>query len=33
LEDLKDDYYLAMGWEISTGLPGAKKLKELGMEI
>jgi aldehyde:ferredoxin oxidoreductase len=33
LEELKDDYYRAMGWEISTGLPGEKRLKELGIEI
>jgi aldehyde:ferredoxin oxidoreductase len=33
LEELKDDYYRAMGWEISTGLPGEQRLKELGIEI
>ena len=33
LEALKDDYYRAMGWEISTGLPIEKRLKELGIEI
>jgi aldehyde:ferredoxin oxidoreductase len=33
LEDLKDDYYRAMGWEIATGLPGEKRVKELGIEV
>ncbi len=33
LEDLKDDYCRAMGWEISTGLLGEKRLKEFGIEI
>ncbi|MBN2439578.1 MAG: aldehyde ferredoxin oxidoreductase family protein [Deltaproteobacteria bacterium] len=32
LEELKDDYYRAMGWDLSTGLPGAEKLRELGIK-
>jgi aldehyde:ferredoxin oxidoreductase len=32
LEELKDDYYRAMGWDLSTGLPGEEKLRELGIE-
>jgi aldehyde:ferredoxin oxidoreductase len=32
LEELKDDYYRAMGWDLSTGLPGEEKLRELGIK-
>lgn len=31
LEALKDDYYAAMGWEVSTGLPGRKLCQELSI--
>jgi len=32
LEKLKDDYYKARGWDVSTGTPSAERLKELGLE-
>ena len=32
LEELKDDYYQAMGWDISTGNPTEAVLDELGIE-
>jgi len=31
LEALKDDYYQAMGWEVSTGLPGKEICRELSI--
>jgi aldehyde:ferredoxin oxidoreductase len=27
-----DEYYEARGWELDTGVPGRKKLTELGLE-
>ena len=31
-ERLKDQYYNARGWDVSTGMPSAARLKELGLE-
>ena len=31
LEDMLDEYYAARGWDPITGLPAARKLKELGL--
>jgi aldehyde:ferredoxin oxidoreductase len=32
-EPLREDYYRARGWDIETGIPTEKKLKELGLEF
>ena len=31
-EKLLDDYYETVGWDVTTGIPTVKKLKELGLE-
>ena len=31
-EKLKDDYYHARGWDVSSGLQTRRKLEELGLE-
>jgi aldehyde:ferredoxin oxidoreductase len=31
-ERMLDDYYQIVGWDRLTGIPGDKKLKELGIE-
>jgi aldehyde:ferredoxin oxidoreductase len=31
LEPMLDDYYVARGWDVKTGLPTSEKLRELGM--
>ncbi len=33
LEELKDQFYKAMGWDVDTGVPTAQKLKELGLDF
>jgi aldehyde:ferredoxin oxidoreductase len=32
LEELKDQFYNAMGWDIDTGVPTPEKLRELGLD-
>jgi aldehyde:ferredoxin oxidoreductase len=32
LDPLLDEYYLARGWDVKTGLPTRRKLEELGLE-
>jgi aldehyde:ferredoxin oxidoreductase len=32
LESMLDEYYVARGWDIETGLPTVDKLRELGLE-
>ena len=33
LEDLQDEYYRAMGWNVTTGVPGVERCQELGIEL
>ncbi len=32
-ERMKDEYYQLRGWDVATGLPSAKRLRALGLEI
>lgn len=31
-EKMKDEYYTLRGWDVQTGVPTRKKLKELGLK-
>jgi aldehyde:ferredoxin oxidoreductase len=31
-EKLLDQYYQTVGWDVATGVPTKKRLKELGLE-
>ena len=31
-EKMKSDFYNVRGWDVQTGVPGRKKLEELGLD-